>query len=44
MWQVAQEVWVCEKKTVKKWEGDIRDYKKALLKKHLEDIEKMRAV
>lgn len=28
--QVAEEIWVCENRTVTKWEGDIRDYKKHL--------------
>jgi len=40
--QVANEIWVCDKKTVQKWNGDIRDYKKHLLEKHLKDIEKMK--
>merc|ERR1711871_922386 len=31
--QVAKEIWVCEKKTVKKFDGDIRSYKKILAKK-----------
>ena len=28
--QVAEEIWVCDNKTVKKWKGSIRDYKKKL--------------
>eukprot|EP00918_Siedleckia_nematoides_P097348 GHVU01213455.1.p1 GENE.GHVU01213455.1~~GHVU01213455.1.p1 ORF type:complete len:631 (+),score=85.85 GHVU01213455.1:58-1950(+) len=35
--QVAQEIWVCEKETVTKWEGDIFSYKKALVKKVAKD-------
>ncbi|GIL89573.1 hypothetical protein Vretimale_1869 [Volvox reticuliferus] len=31
--QVAKEIWVCEKKTVTVWKGDIRDYKALLAKK-----------
>merc|ERR1711896_35230 len=30
--QVAKEIWVCDKKTVKPWTGDIQSYKKALKK------------
>jgi len=30
--QVAKEIWVCDKKTVAKWEGDIQSYKKHLKK------------
>ena len=30
--QVAEEIWVCEKQTVTKWEGDIYAYKQALIK------------
>jgi len=30
--QVAKEIWVCDKKTVSKWEGDIQSYKKHLKK------------
>lgn len=30
--QVAKEIWVCDKKTVQKWEGDIQSYKKHLKK------------
>ncbi|CAG0921838.1 unnamed protein product [Notodromas monacha] len=32
--QVAEEIWVCEKQAVTKWEGDITDYK-AFLKKRV---------
>lgn len=28
--QVAKEVWVCDRKTIKPWEGDIQSYKKHL--------------
>jgi ATP-binding cassette subfamily F protein 2 len=31
---VAEEIWVCEKQTCTKWEGDITDYK-AFLKKRV---------
>ncbi|XP_013390945.1 ATP-binding cassette sub-family F member 2 [Lingula anatina] len=31
--QVAEEIWVCEKETVTKWEGDIFSYKEYLAKK-----------
>ena len=27
--QVANEFWVCEKQTVRRWEGDIQSYKDA---------------
>merc|ERR1712083_757624 len=30
--QVAKEIWLCDKRTVKKWEGDIQSYKKHLKK------------
>jgi ATP-binding cassette subfamily F protein 2 len=30
--QVAKELWVCDKKTVTKWRGDIRSYKDSLAK------------
>mmetsp|Transcript_14730 Transcript_14730/g.26046 ORF Transcript_14730/g.26046 Transcript_14730/m.26046 type:complete len:409 (-) Transcript_14730:218-1444(-) len=39
--QVANEIWVCDNKTVQKWKGDIRDYKKHLLALHLKDVERM---
>lgn len=31
--QVAKEIWVCEDKGVKKWDGTIQEYKKVLAKK-----------
>jgi ATP-binding cassette subfamily F protein 2 len=31
--QVAKEIWVCEKQTVKIWKGTIREYKAHLAKK-----------
>jgi ATP-binding cassette subfamily F protein 2 len=31
--QVAKEIWICDHKQVKPWEGDIRTYKKMLIKK-----------
>mmetsp|Transcript_16401 Transcript_16401/g.32075 ORF Transcript_16401/g.32075 Transcript_16401/m.32075 type:complete len:603 (+) Transcript_16401:30-1838(+) len=30
--QVAKEIWVCDNKTVSKWNGDIRSYKDSLVK------------
>jgi ATP-binding cassette subfamily F protein 2 len=30
--QVAKEILVCDKRTISKWNGDIRDYKKNLMK------------
>jgi ATP-binding cassette subfamily F protein 2 len=33
--QVAKEIWVCEKKTTKKWKGDILSYKESLRQKML---------
>ncbi|CAJ1376337.1 unnamed protein product [Effrenium voratum] len=30
--QVAKDIWVCDRKTVSKWEGDIQSYKKHLKK------------
>jgi len=30
--QVAKEIWVCDKKTIAKWDGDIQSYKKHLKK------------
>ncbi len=35
--QVAEEIWVCEKQTVKKWEGDILTYKDHLKSKVMKD-------
>jgi len=32
--QVAKEVWVCDKKGVNPWAGDIRSYKESLKIKH----------
>ena len=31
--QVARDIWVCENKTVRRWDKDIREYKKHLSKK-----------
>lgn len=31
--QVANEIWVCDEKTVKRWDGNIHEYKKMLAKK-----------
>merc|ERR1712232_120966 len=41
--QVAKEIWVCDKKTISKWPGDIQSYKKLLKKqvmKKFKDIKK----
>ena len=35
--QVAEEIWVCEKGTITKWEGSIQDYKEHLREKILKD-------
>lgn len=40
--QVVDEIWICEKQTVTKWEGDIFEYKEALAKKVRKQIAKMR--
>ncbi|XP_076094978.1 ATP-binding cassette sub-family F member 2-like [Mytilus galloprovincialis] len=39
--QVVEEIWICEKQTVTKWEGDIFTYKEALTKKVKKDNAKM---
>merc|ERR1712223_826017 len=38
--QVADDIWICEKQTVTKWQGDIIDYKDHLKKKVLKEINK----
>jgi len=38
--QVAKEIWVCEKGTVKRWKGDIFSYKKTLKEKVKADLVK----
>jgi len=35
--QVAKEIWVCDEKTVRRWPGDIRRYKKSLIKKMMSE-------
>lgn len=35
--QVAQEIWVCEKKTISKWPGDILSYKEHLKSKVVDE-------
>jgi len=35
--QVAEEIWVCEKETVTKWEGGILNYKEHLKSKILKE-------
>jgi len=37
--QVAEEIWVCDKKTITKWEGNIQDYKK-----HLQRLNKKKRI
>ena len=41
LFQVAQEIWVCEKQKVTKWEGNIFSFKKALTKKMEKTREKL---
>ena len=31
--QVAKQIWVCDKKTISVWKGDIRSYKRSLIEK-----------
>jgi ATP-binding cassette subfamily F protein 2 len=38
--QVAQEIWLCDDKNVKKWPGDIQSYKAHLKKQTAKDIKK----
>lgn len=38
--QVAEEIWVCEKQTVTKWQGDIIAYKEHLKEKVMRDLGK----
>merc|ERR1712061_623208 len=38
--QVAEEIWICEKQTVTKWEGNIIDYKDILKKKVMKESNK----
>merc|ERR1712241_717156 len=38
--QVAEEIWICEKQTVTKWEGNIIDYKDSLKKKVMKERNK----
>lgn len=40
--QVVDEIWICEKQTVTKWEGDIFEYKETLAKKVRKQIAKLR--
>lgn len=35
--QVAQEIWVCEKQTITKWQGDILAYKEHLKSKLVDE-------
>ena len=37
---MAKEIWICEKQTVTKWEGDILSYKDTLKKKVMKEISK----
>jgi len=41
--QVTEEIWVCEKNTVTKWEGDIFSYKQHLIKQTRKDNEKLKS-
>merc|ERR1711992_351633 len=38
--QVADEIWICEKETVTKWEGDILEYKQHLKNKVMKELRK----
>jgi len=40
--QVTEEIWLCEKETITKWEGDIFSYKKRLTKENHKSLAKMR--
>lgn len=40
VFQVAEEIWVCEKGTVTKWQGDILSYKDHLKSKILKEASK----
>lgn len=42
--QVAEEIWVCAKGTVTKWQGDIQSYKQYLRRKVTNDAEKAAAL
>jgi hypothetical protein len=35
--QVAKDIWVCDNKTIKPWQGDIVTYKESLKKQILSD-------
>jgi ATP-binding cassette subfamily F protein 2 len=37
IFQVAEEIWVCENGTVTKWQGDIQTYKEHLKEKIVKD-------
>lgn len=39
LFQVAEEIWVCENETVTKWKGNILDYKDTLKKKIVNENE-----
>merc|ERR1712135_197704 len=36
--QVAKEIWLCDKRSVKKWQGDIKSYKTELKKQVLKKL------
>jgi len=38
--QVADEIWICEKETVTKWDGDILAYKEHLKNKVMKELRK----
>jgi len=40
--QVTEEIWLCEKETITKWEGDIFSYKKRLTKENHKSLAKMK--
>jgi len=42
--QVTDEIWVCEKEKVTKWEGDILSYKESLIKQTRKDNAKLKLV
>ncbi|CAK0822261.1 unnamed protein product, partial [Prorocentrum cordatum] len=38
--QVAKDIWICDKKSVKPWTGDIQSYKKHLKKEVMQKFKK----
>jgi len=41
--QVTEEIWLCEKETITKWDGDILSYKKRLSKENHKSLAKLKA-